>query len=146
MSDWIKAASPKGRFLSFKNLNDSHTITINGPIEVRDQVYQGNTIRYQKGPKAGQAKKEYLIPGLDHNAESEDAAQVILPVKEGKMMAAIGRALQETGDTEPRKDGILTLTFSGYGEAYQGGQPPKDFTAEYFPPEVDSTEWGTDED
>ena len=146
MSDWLRAASPKGKFLSFKTKGDTHTIEINGPIEVREQQYQGKTVRFMSGPKEGQAKKEYLIPGLDYNAESEDEAQVILPVKEGRMMAAVGRALKEVGESQPREGGVLTLTFSGYGEAYNGGNPPKDFTAKYVAPEVDGTDWGADED
>lgn len=148
MDDFIKAASPRGEFLKFKKPGASHTIQITDPVEKRQQhdlVKVGE--KWIKGEpkfyKSGDEMFEYVISGLDYNAESEDKAQAVLVVK-GRQVKAIGHALKAAGVVTMEVGGVLTLTFTQFGEG-QSSIPPKEYEAKYVPPTAAGGTWGADE-
>lgn len=149
MDDFIKAASPRGDFLKFKNPGDTHTLQITEAVEKRQQhelVRAGD--KWIKGEprtyKSGDPMFEYVISGLNYNAESEDKANAVLVVK-ARQVRAIGQALKAAGVNQMQVGGVLTLTFTHYGEG-QGSIPPKEYEAKYVPASVSGEAWGSEED
>ena len=148
MSVFTKAAGPSGKFLKFPEVGTSHTIQITEKYTERQQrevVHVGGG-KYQQGEpktyKSGDPMLEYVIPGLDYNAESEEDAPSVLVVKQGRQMKAIGKALLEAGAADLEVGGVLTLTFTGYGQGANPQNPPKEYEASYAPPQPSGSPWG----
>lgn len=128
------ASSTSGKFVKFKQPGDEFTIQVTGVGERPDE-YKGQP----KLDKNGQQLMEQLIEGLDLNAASEAEAQVVLGVNKFRLRQSIGRAVLAAGGSTLQKGGTLRVVFTGYGVASQGN-PPMEFEAEYWLPEIDEEE------
>lgn len=143
---FLAAAAPSGKYLpNLKNPGESHTLQITGPWTARDQEFKGVKATYMSGPRAGQVKQEYLIPGDAWDEETQSLTPSILTVKAGRMMSAVGQALKAVGAGGLEIGGVLTLEFTGYGQAQGGNSAPKEFKATYVPPKPEGGAWGEDE-
>lgn len=149
MSNPFKSAiAPRGKWLKFnQEVGQSHTIQITAPVTERQatEYVPGGGRGEPKVTKDGRPVMEQLIEGLDYNAESEDEAQAILLISKYAQRAAIGRALEAAKADNLEVGGVLTLTWTGYGQGKPGLNPPKSFEAEYTAPEPSGEEWGDDE-
>lgn len=151
MSVFTKAAGPSGKFLKFPEVGTSHTIQITEKYTERQQreVVNVGGKWVQGDPKfwkSGDPMLEYVIPGLDYNAESAEDAPSVLVVKQGRQMKAVGKALLEADASDLEVGGILTLTFARYGQGANAANPPKEFEASYTPPQATGSVWSGDED
>lgn len=138
---------PTGKYLSLsklKEVGDSYTITITGDYTERPFVPFGKT--EPATTKAGKVVTEYLIPGMNHDAESEDEAQSLLVIDKYAAKRAIGKACEAVSVSDIASGGTLTISFSGYGLKKGEGYPPKEFEATYFPPEAQGGAWGAGDD
>lgn len=140
-------SKPSGKFLSLsklKEVGDSYTITITEQYSERPFIPFGKT--EPATTKAGKVITEYLIPGMNHDAENEDDAQSLLVIDKYAAKRAIGKACEEAGVSDIGVGGTLTVTFSGYGLKKGDGYPPKDFEAVYYAPEAEGGTWGAGDD
>ncbi|GAA1411805.1 hypothetical protein AUR04nite_00840 [Glutamicibacter uratoxydans] len=139
---FVAAATPSGKYAKFKTVGDSITLKITGKVTERQQREYGTN--EPKTFPSGDPIMEQLIPGLDLNAPSEEEAPTVLCVDKKTMRAAIGKALIEKNVGEPQVNGTIKVTFSGYGVGKNPSNPPKDFTAEYWPAQAAAGAWGGD--
>lgn len=140
MSAFMDAIKPRGDFLKFKEVGTSHTIMVQG-FENR-QATEFGTNKPSTYPD-GNPIYDQWISGQSWN-ETEGEHDAIIVVSSRNMRAAIGRALKAVGATEPQAGGVLTITFTGFGQGKNPANPPKEYEAEYQAPEPAGNPWGED--
>lgn len=124
---------------------DKPGATVIGYVDREPELFQQRDIN-TKEPlfwKSGEPKNQTrivleLVPELQAKHDNEDGL-VAIYVK-GLMQKAIGKAVRDSGASGVHKGGKLKVTFTALGEAKNGLNAPKLYTASYKPPADEPTE------
>jgi hypothetical protein len=134
--DFFNEGAPSA-IATIKALGDRPGTTIGGPIvEIGEQVQQkdvntGAPAVWPDGNPKMMLPVTVATELRDPSINDDDGHRTFWV--SGNLKKTIGSALRQAG-AKLAVGGVLQVTFTGYGEAKKGFNPPREWTATYVPP------------